>query len=67
MKGKSMDRGPELGGTWVVQSVKCLTLGFGSGRDLMVSTPTVWSLLGILSPSPSAPPPTHTACLSQNK
>ena len=24
-------------GTWVAQSVKCTTLGFGSGHDLMVS------------------------------
>ena len=29
-------------GTWVAQSVKCLTLGFGSGCDLRVlrSSPT---------------------------
>jgi len=40
-----------LGGTWVAQSVKCLTLGFGSGS---------WDLLDILSPFLSAPPP---ACL----
>ena len=26
----------EEGGAWVVQSVKCPTLGFGSGRDLRV-------------------------------
>ena len=23
-------------GTWVAQLVKCLTLGFGSGHDLMI-------------------------------
>ena len=28
--------GENLGGTWVAQSVKCLTLGFGSGHDLRV-------------------------------
>ena len=44
--------------------VKCLTLGFGSGRDLSVSgleaplcALSVQSLLGILSPSLSALPP----------
>ena len=26
------------GGTWVAQSVECLTLGSGSGRDLAVCT-----------------------------
>ena len=49
---KSKDRGAR-----VAQLVKCLTLGFGSGRDLMIpefqphvsSVLTVWSLLGILS------------------
>ena len=51
-------------GTWVTQSVKDLTLDFGSGHDLsfmrlslsLGSGLRVWSLLGILSPSLSAPP-----------
>ena len=51
-------------GAWVAPSVKCPTLGFGSGQDLTVcgieSTLgfmlTVWILLGILSPSLPAPP-----------
>ena len=25
-----------MGGTWVAQSIKCLTLGFSSGHDLTV-------------------------------
>ena len=49
-------RGPPAGVGWA-QSVKCLTLDFGSGRDLTVvgSSPTlgsaltVWSLLGVYS------------------
>ena len=48
----------------MAQLVKHMTLDFGSGHDLMVmgSSPaldsllTVWSLLGILSPSLSAFP-----------
>ena len=44
-------------GAWVAQSVKCLTLGFGSGLDLVVHEfkslmglcTVVWRLLGILS------------------
>ena len=53
-------------GAWVAQSVKCATLDFGSGQDLLVvrsspewgSTPTVQSLLEIFSLHPplSAPP-----------
>ena len=51
-------------GTWVTQSVECLTLDFSSGRDprAVGSSPTLGSvltagrLLGILSPSVSAPP-----------
>ena len=43
----------------MAQSVKRLALGFGSGHDLMIcefephlgSALTLWSLLGILSPS----------------
>ena len=46
-----------MGGAWLAQSVKCLTLEFGSGHELMVpeleplsgSALTVESLLGILS------------------
>ena len=49
----------------MAQLVKPLTLGFGSGRDLLGpgSSPTLGSeltvriLLGTLSPSLSAPPP----------
>ena len=49
----------------MARSVKRPILGFGSGRDLMVwgSSPALGSvlaaqsLLGILSPSLSAPPP----------
>ena len=52
-------------GTRVAQLVKCPTLDFCSGHDLAVhgmspksgSVLTVWHLLGILSPSLSAPPP----------
>ena len=52
-------------GAGVAPSVKHLTLDLGSGYDLTVHefdphigfTLTVWSLLGILSPSLSAPPP----------
>ena len=52
-------------GTWVAQSVKHLTLGFGSGHDLMIrgfephiricadSVEPAWDFL---SPSLSAPP-----------
>ena len=67
-------------GAWVAQFVKGPTLGFGSDHDLMVvrlsptsgSVLTVWSLLGILSLSPSlslsAPPMLACRCaLSQNK
>ena len=47
----------------MAQSVKCRTLGLGSGRDLMVfefeprmgSVLTVWRLLGILALSVSLP------------
>ena len=50
-------------GAWVTHSTEHPTLGFGSGRDLMVhefesrwgSMMTVWSLLGF-SLSPSVPP-----------
>ena len=52
-------------GAWVAQLVKSLTLGFGSGHDLMVceseshigSMLTMQSLLGILSLLLSSPPP----------
>ena len=50
----------ELGtswGTWVTQSVKHLTLGFGSGHELTVCE---IEPCGILSPSLSAPPPSHS-------
>ena len=63
-------------GTWGAQSVKHLTLDFGSGHDLMVvrlrtalgSTLTAWSLLGILSLSLSlclTPACTRTYSLSR--
>ena len=53
-----------LTGAWVAQLVKRQFLVFCSGHDLMIlefkppsgSTLTVQSLLGILSPSLSAPP-----------
>ena len=60
----------------MAQSVKCLTLGFSSGHDLMahelkpcvesVSSEPAWDSL---SPSLSAPPPPSCVCfsLSQNK
>jgi len=40
-------RNGEGGGAWVVQLAKCLTLGFGSGRDLKVerSSPAMGSTL----------------------
>ena len=59
-------------GTWVVQSVKRPTLGFSSGHDLRVryfeprvglctdGTEPAWDSL---SPSLSAPSPTHTLAL----
>ena len=56
---------PGRRGAWAAQSVKRPTLGFGSGHDLMGfvgsgpasgSALAAWSLLGILSPSLSAPP-----------
>ena len=52
-------------GTWVAQSLKPLTPGFGSGHDLMVDeieprvrlrTGSAEPALGSLSPSPSPPP-----------
>ena len=62
----------------MAQSVKRPTLDFYSGHDLTAvrSSPTsgsvltAWSLLGILSPSPFAPPPlarAHIHALSQKK
>ena len=72
MKRKHLKKG----GAWVTQSVKHLTLGFGSGHDLTVFglSPTssfaltVWSLLGILSLPPSlSAPPQLALCLSQKK
>ena len=38
-------------GAWVAQSVKCWTLGFGSGHDLGVvgSSPTSGSMLSVES------------------
>ena len=66
----------EVGGTWVAQSVKCLTLDCGSGHDLTVgkfspmagSVLTVRSLLGILSLPPSLPLPClHSLSVSQNE
>ena len=61
-------------GTWVAQSVKRLTLGFGSGHDLMVrgfkphtgSVLTTQSLLGILFLPLSLPFPCLLS-VSQNK
>ena len=53
----------DIWGTWVAQSVKCLTLGFGSGHDLMgqeikphIKLPAQQGVCLIFSPS--APPPT---------
>ena len=48
----------------MAQSVKCPSLGFGSGHDLTVPdmepSLSAWSLLGILSLHPFAPAPlTH--------
>ena len=65
----------------MAQSVKRLTLDFGSGHDLVVHefkprirllALTAQSLLGILFPSLSAPlplsaPPMHTHSLNMNK
>ena len=54
-------------GTWVALSVRCPTLGFGSGRRLLVpgfdpySVLTVRCLLGILSFSPFLPAPSPLA------
>ena len=60
---------------WVTQSVKHQTLGFGLNHDLKVCEfePHIGlcvdsvSLLGILSPSLSAPAPLLSLSLSQNK
>ena len=51
-------------GAWLAQSVKCLTLDFGSVYDLRIvgsslalgSALTAWCLLGILALPLSAPP-----------
>ena len=59
-------------GAWVSQSVKCLTLGFGSGHDLTVgefklqAPDSVEPAWGSLTPSLSAPPLLVLA-LSQNE
>ena len=54
-------------GTWVVQLVKCPTLGFGSDHDLMgpelepgPAPHSKQSLLKTLFHSPPAPPTPHT-------
>ena len=60
----SIKKTRKIRGTWVVQSIK-LTLDFNSGLDpqfvslssALGSALSVWSLLGILSPSLSAPSP----------
>ena len=66
-------------GTWVAQLVKCLTLDFGSGHDLMVrsSSPVsgselaTWSLLRIFSlfflSAPSPLSREHVLSLKINK
>ena len=68
----------KAGGTWVAQSVKHLTLDFGSGHDLMVydikphiglcadSVEPAWDSLSpcLFSPSATHPP---AYALSQNK
>ena len=59
------------GGAWVAQLVKCGTLDFGSGHDLMVCEMepqwgpvlTAWSLLGILSLRLSLPLPPVCSCI----
>ena len=59
-----------LGGAWVAQSVKRLTLDFDSGHDLAVrelelqsgSALTAWSLLGVPSLLLSLPLPCAHAC-----
>ena len=65
-----------LGGAWVAHLVKRPALGFSSGHDLTLfvgSSPTsgslltVWSLLGILSPSLSACPLLALFLLNKNK
>ena len=68
-----------LGGAWVAQSVKCPTLDFGSGHDLMVdgiepriglSADSVEPAWDSLSPSLSAPLPlmhVHTCAFSISK
>ena len=68
-----------LRGTWMVHSVKRLTLGFGSGHDLMVcevephtalSAGSAESGWDSLSPSLSAPPllpPSLSLSLSLSK
>ena len=62
---ESLLKESELWGTWVAQSVKRLTLDFGSGHDLTVCeieshvglcTDSVEPAWGLLSPSLSAPP-----------
>ena len=59
----------------MARSVEWPTLGFGSGHDLTLhetstvtgSALTAWSLLGILSPSLSAPPLLVLSLSQKNK
>ena len=64
LKNYTLNKKNRRWGTWVAPSVKRPTLDFGSGHDLPVhefelpagSALMVWSLLGNVSPSLSAPP-----------
>ena len=48
------------GDAWMAQSVDCLTLDFDLGHDLgVLGSSSAGILLGILSPSPSAPSTAH--------
>ena len=73
-KSYCLFREQSFGGTWVAQSVRCLTLGIGSGQDLMVrewflsSSPADRAEPAWDSPSLSLSAPSLLAhSLSQNK
>ena len=71
-----MFKSEHFGGAWVAQSLKHLTLDFGSDHDLMVhkikphirrSADSVEAASDSLSPSLSLPLPRSSLSLSQNK
>ena len=54
-------------GAWVTQSVKHLTLDFGSGQNLMVvGSGSAWSCLGFSLPLSFCPSPSCMCMLSRS-